>query len=132
MAPNNIVPMLMFEGKAEEAMRFYTSVFPNAAITSVERYGAGEGGPEGSVKVAEFQLLGRTFRCIDSPVKHGFTFTPAISFVVDCESSDAVDRFFAQLSEGGQVFMPVGEYPFSKRFAWVGDRYGVSWQLKFQ
>ena len=132
MAANNIVPMLMFEGKAEEAMQFYTSVFANSAITSVERYGAGEGGTEGSVKVAEFQLLGRTFRCIDSPVKHGFTFTPAISFVVDCQSSDAVDQLFGRLSEAGQVFMPVGEYPFSKRFAWVADRYGVSWQLKFE
>ncbi len=132
MQASNIVPLLMFEGKAEEAMQFYTSVFANSSITHVERYGAGEGGAEGSVKVAEFQLLERTFRCIDSPVKHGFTFTPAISFVVDCESSDAVDRLFERLSDAGQVFMPLGEYPFSKRFAWVADRYGVSWQLKFE
>ena len=74
-----IKTFLMFEGKAEQAMTFYVSLFQDAAITDITRYGAGEMGPEGSVKKATFTLAGQVFMCIDSPAKHGFTFTPAIS-----------------------------------------------------
>jgi predicted 3-demethylubiquinone-9 3-methyltransferase (glyoxalase superfamily) len=78
---------------------------------------------------ARFTLNGREFRCIDSPVKHDFTFTPAISLFVDCATASEVDALFAKLSAGGRVLMPLDAYPFSRRFAWVNDRFGVSWQL---
>jgi predicted 3-demethylubiquinone-9 3-methyltransferase (glyoxalase superfamily) len=119
----------MFDGKAEEAIGFYVSLLPNSAITAVARYGAGEAGAEGSVMHARFTLNGREFRCIDSPVKHDFTFTPAISLFVDCATASEVDALFAQLATGGRVLMPLDAYPFSRRFAWVNDRFGVSWQL---
>ena len=124
-----IHPFLMFEGKAEEAMKFYVSVFPDSEILETARYPAGEPGPEGSIKKAAFTIGGQTVLCTDSPMHHAFTFTPAISFFVDCESEAEVRRLKETLSDGGQTFMPLGDYGFSRLFAWVGDRFGVSWQL---
>ena len=120
---------LMFEGAAEEAITFYTSLFGDSEITQVERYGPGEQGKEGTVKLASFTLAGRDFLCIDSPVEHRFTFTPAMSLFVDCESEAELDAAFDRLSDGGKVLMPVGNYGFSSRFGWLSDRFGVSWQL---
>jgi len=124
-----ISTFLMFEGKAEQAMNFYVSLFAGAAVTSIRRYGPGEPGPDGSVMHASFTLKGQNFMCIDSPAKHGFTFTPATSIFVDCDSEAEVEALFGKLSEGGQVLMPLDAYPFSRRFAWVADRFGVSWQI---
>jgi len=124
-----IKTFLMFEGNAEQAMNFYVSLFKDATITYVTRYGAGEMGAEGSVKQATFCLAGQLFMCIDSPVKHDFGFTPATSLFVDCGSEAEIDELFARLSEGGKVMMPLDKYPFSKRFGWLADRFGVSWQL---
>lgn len=124
-----IRPFLMFEGKAEEAMQFYVSLFPDARIINITRYGPGQAGAEGSVMVASFSVAGQTVMCIDSPVKHAFSFTPAFSLFVQCDSAEEVDRLCAALLVGGAALMPVGNYGFSRRFAWVNDRFGVSWQL---
>lgn len=124
-----ITPFLMFESEAEVAMNFYMDVFDDARVVSIARYGAGELGPEGSIKVATFELHGRTFRCSDSPIKHSFTFTPSLSLFVDLESDADLERVFAQLASDGQVLMPLDNYGFSKKFGWVNDRFGVSWQL---
>ena len=127
-----VATQLMFEGKAFEAMTFYVSLFKGSEVTRVERYGPGEPGPEGSVKRAEFTLGGHRLACIDSPIKHGFTFTPSVSLFVDCEDEAELDRAFKELSAGGAVLMPPGNYGFSAKFAWVNDRFGVSWQLNLQ
>ncbi len=124
------VPLLMFTGDAEEAMRFYCSVFFPARIEQIERYGADEAG-EGTVKHAVLRLGDRTVNCIDSPPVHPFTFTRAISIAVKAASADAVDGMFARLSGDGAVLMPLDRYPFSERFAWITDRFGISWQLTF-
>ena len=124
-----VVTQLMYEGKAEEAMTFYTSVFRDSRILSMERYGPAEPGPEGSVKTAVFSLGGQEIMCTDSYVRHAFTFTPAVSLFVTCSSEAEIEEVFKKLSEGGKVFMPLEAYPFSRKFAWVADRYGVSWQL---
>jgi predicted 3-demethylubiquinone-9 3-methyltransferase (glyoxalase superfamily) len=126
---NNITTFLMFEGKAEEAMNFYISLFTDSAIKSISRYGENEGGPAGSVRHAVFALNGQEFMCIDSFVKHGFTFTPAMSLFVGVGTESELDNLYAALSEGGQILMPLGAYPFSKKYGWVNDKYGVSWQL---
>ena len=126
-----ITTFLMFDGKAEEAMTFYVSLFAGARILTVERYGKGEMGPEGSVKLATFDLAGQVFMCIDSPSKHAFTFTPSMSLFVDCGEPE-INTLFARLSEDGHVLMPLAEYPFSRKFGWVCDRFGVSWQLRLQ
>ncbi len=120
---------LMFEGRAEEAMRFYVSLFDGAAVTSIRRYGPGEPGKEGSVMHASFTLKAQNFMCIDSYVKHAFTFTPAVSIFVDCDSEAEVDAPFRKLSDGGKVLMPLDACPFSRKFAWVTDRFGVSSQI---
>lgn len=124
-----VTPFLMFEGKAEEAMDFYVSLFPDSEVVSIVRYGPGQPGAEGSVMHAVFTVAGQRVMCIDSPAKHGFTFTPSFSLFVDCESEEELDRLFAALSEGGATMMPLGDYGFSRRFGWCADRFGVSWQL---
>lgn len=124
-----ITPFLMFEGDAEDAMTFYTSLFDDAEVVGVSRYGAGGPGKEGSVQHATFSLAGQQIMCIDSPVAHGFTFTPAVSLFVQCEDEAEIDRLYAALAEGGSVLMPLGDHGFSARFGWVNDRFGVSWQL---
>jgi predicted 3-demethylubiquinone-9 3-methyltransferase (glyoxalase superfamily) len=126
---NAVATHLMFDGAAEEAMSFYVSVFRDSMINRIERYAAGEPGAEATVKQATFTLAGQPFICIDSPVKHDFTFTPSMSIFVDCENESELDAAFEQLAEGGKVLMPVDNYGISVRFGWVQDRYGVSWQL---
>ncbi|MEP0848423.1 MAG: VOC family protein [Phycisphaerae bacterium] len=126
-----VTTLLMFYGDAEEAMTLYTSSIPNSKITSIKRYGKGESGAEGSVMHATISLNGQELACIDSIVKHDFTFTPATSLVVKCTSAAELDDLYKKLSNGGQVFMPLQEYPFAKRFVWFTDRFGVSWQLNW-
>lgn len=124
-----ISPFLTFFGQAEEAVKLYTSLFENSEIVSITRYGPNEAGKEGSVMHAAFSLHGQLFMCIDSIVPHEWTFTPAISLYVACTTEAEIDRVFAALSEGGKVLMPLGAYPFSEKFGWLNDKYGVSWQL---
>lgn len=124
-----ITTLLMFSGKAEEAMNFYVSAFDSSEIISITRYGANETGEEGSVLHAAFSLMGQVFICMDSNVQHKFTFTPSMSLSVSCDTEEEIDRVFAGLSEDGTVLMPLAAYPFSKKFGWVQDKYGVSWHL---
>ncbi|MBL8687585.1 MAG: VOC family protein [Rhodospirillaceae bacterium] len=124
-----IRPFLMFEGRAEEAMRFYVSLFADARILDIERWRPGEPGPEGTFKLAHFVVGGLTVTCFDSPAKHGFTFTPSVSLFVDCTSEEEIRKVAPALAEGGSELMPLDNYGFSRLFAWVNDRFGVSWQL---
>ncbi|MCC5883889.1 MAG: VOC family protein [Halomonas sp.] len=127
--PHHVTPQLMFEGNAEQAMRFYVSLFDDAEIIRLELYGPEEPGREGSVKQAEFTLAGRRYTCIDSHISHPFTFTPSMSLFVECENREEFERLLTQLSEQGEMLMPPDDYGFSTRFAWLNDRFGVSWQL---
>ena len=123
-------PFLMFQdGVAQAALDLYFATFPDSHMVRVERYEKGGPGPAGTIKVAVFTLCGREFMCSDSPVKHGFTFTPSSSTFVDFDSADELDRVFGILSDGGKVLMPVNNYGFSRRFGWLVDRFGVAWQL---
>jgi predicted 3-demethylubiquinone-9 3-methyltransferase (glyoxalase superfamily) len=130
--PREVSTFLMFEGKAEEAMTFYVSLFKGSEVTRVEKYGPGEPGAAGSVKKADFTLAGHKMACIDSPMKHAFTFTPSTSLFVECEDEAELDRAFAALSAGGAVLMPPANYGFSTKFTWLNDRFGVSWQLNLR
>lgn len=129
MTTQRIWTQLMFEGTAEEAMNLYVSSIPDSRVVSIERYGPGETGTKGSIKQAVFSLMGQEIRCIDSAIEHDFTFTPSMSLFVTCRSEAEIDALAARLSEGGQVFMPLDSYGFSKRFTFIADRFGVSWQL---
>lgn len=128
----SITPFLMFDGAAEAAVNHYLTVFPNAQLDSLERYEAGDQGTEGSVRGAVFTLCGQRFRCFDSPVTHDFSFTPALSLFVEFDSPAELDATFMALGEGGRVLMPLDNYGFSRRFGWVDDRFGVSWQLNLE
>jgi predicted 3-demethylubiquinone-9 3-methyltransferase (glyoxalase superfamily) len=127
-----IKTFLMFDGKAEEAINYYLSVFDQAEILSIHRYGANEAGAKGTVSHATFSLSGQVFMCMDSNVKHDFTFTPSISLYVACATEEEINRLFEKLSQDGNVFMPLTTYPFSEKFGWVADKYGVSWQLNLE
>jgi predicted 3-demethylubiquinone-9 3-methyltransferase (glyoxalase superfamily) len=116
-----ITPFLWFDDKAEEAVNFYVSIFRNSKITGIARYGeAGSdvaGRPEGTVMTVAFQLEGQEFVALNGgPV---FTFSSAISFVVNCETQDEVDELWEMLSEGGEI----------EQCGWLRDKYGVSWQI---
>ncbi|MBW5484780.1 VOC family protein [Streptomyces bambusae] len=128
-APQKITTFLMFEGKAEEAMTFYLTLFDDAEVIDITRYGPEGPGAEDTVQHATFSLAGQRFMCIDSYVQHAFGFTPALSLFVQCDSEAELMRLYEALGEQGQELMPVGDYGFSPKFAWVNDRFGVSWQL---
>jgi predicted 3-demethylubiquinone-9 3-methyltransferase (glyoxalase superfamily) len=107
-------------------------LFDQSEIINITRYGANEAGNEGTVLHATFSLNGQEFMCIDSSVEHGFTFSPAISLYVRCNTQAEIDQLFEKLSQDGKVYMPLSAYPFSERFAWIEDKYGISWQLSLE
>ena len=127
-----IIPYLWFDSQAEEAINFYTSLFNDSRTMAINHYPEGfdEGpmaGMGGKVIHAVFELAGYQFMAIDGgPL---FKFTPAISFFVNCDTEAEIDALWAALSEGGEVAMPLQAYPFSPRFGWIQDKYGLSWQL---
>ena len=125
----SVQPVLMFQGNAEEALTFYTSLIADSRIEAISRYGPGEAGPEGTVMEARFTLVGQSVICIDSPVQHDFTFTPSFSFFVICSDDVEIRRLTSALLYGGEALMPLDNYGFSKLFAWVKDRFGIAWQL---
>jgi predicted 3-demethylubiquinone-9 3-methyltransferase (glyoxalase superfamily) len=112
-----ITPFLWFDGKAEEAMNFYVSVFKNSKVGGVTRYGDAGPGPKGSAMTVEFELEGQRFVGLNGGPQ--YKFTPAISFTVDCKSQAEVDHYWSKLSEGGRT----------DRCGWLQDRYGLSWQI---
>jgi len=123
-------PFLMFQGgKAEAALSFYAEHVPDSRIDSLEHFGAEGPGPEGSVLRGYATVAGQAVMVHDSFVTHGFDFTPSWSFFLDCADEVEFDRLFAILSEEGGVLMPPANYGWSAKFAWVSDRFGISWQL---
>ncbi len=136
-----ITPNLWFDGNAKEAVDFYTSIFPDSKVTSTTNYpnSKEEGLADfqldmaGKVLTVEFELGGMQFTAINAGPE--FKFTPSISFMVnfdparDEQAQEHLDELWSKLIEGGEALMPLDEYPFSKRYGWVKDRYGLTWQL---
>ena len=116
-----ITPFLWFDDQAEEAINFYVSIFKHSKMVNANR------GPDGSLFTATFQLEDLEISALNGGPE--FKFTPAVSFFVTCETGAEVDELWQKLSEGGQVLMPLDTYPFSERFGWLQDKYGLSWQL---
>jgi predicted 3-demethylubiquinone-9 3-methyltransferase (glyoxalase superfamily) len=112
-----ITPFLWFDGEAEEAANFYTSIFENSEILSVMRFGEAGPGPEESVMSVTFQLEGQEFIALNGGPQ--FKFTDAISFFVNCETQEEIDKYWEKLSEGGENQGP----------GWLKDKYGLSWQI---
>jgi len=112
-----ITPFLWFDGKAEEAMNFYVSIFKNSKIANVVRYGEAGPGPKGTVITATFQLEGQEFIALNGGPQ--FKFTEAVSFWVSCETQEEIDDMWEKLSAGGE----------KGRCGWLKDRYGLSWQI---
>ena len=133
---SGITTFLMFVGdqygKAEEAINFYISVFPHSGIDQIERYGPEDTTTEGTVKLAYFTINRQKLMAIDSGAPHPFTFTPAVSLFVECETPEEIEAIYQKLSASGAVLMPLDNYGFSQKFGWVNDRFGVSWQLNLK
>ncbi len=110
-------------------MTFYTSLFDEAEVLELTRFGPEPPGAEGLVMRGSFSLAGQVFLCTDSPIAHDFTFTPSFSVWIDVSSEEELQRLHATLTDGGAELMPPDDYGFSRRFTWVSDRFGVSWQL---
>lgn len=127
-----IIPFLWFDRNAEEAMNFYTSVFPNSKILGIHKYpNEGLEGPmkgfEGKVLTGVFELEGLRFMCLDGGPF--FKFNPSVSLFVTCSSVDEATEIWNKLSEGGEVLMPFQKYPFSEMYGWCNDKFGLSWQV---
>jgi len=112
-----ITPFLWFNNQAEEAMNFYTSLFKNSRITMLRRYGEEGPGPKGTVMTGTFELEGQQFMALNGGPH--FSFTPAISLFVNCQTQEEVDELWARFSEGGVT----------NQCGWLQDKYGVSWQI---
>ena len=112
-----ITPFLWFDNQAEEAANFYVSIFKNSKVVNVVRYGDAGPGPKGTVMIATFQLYGQGFTALNGGPQ--FTFSPAVSFVVDCKTQQEVDKLWERLSEGGEKL----------QCGWLRDKYGLSWQI---
>ncbi|MET0920101.1 MAG: VOC family protein [Acidimicrobiia bacterium] len=119
-------------GVATAALDLYREVFDDFELVEIDRYTSEDGAPEGTIKAAKFRLAGNDLSCADSPIDHAWGFTPAVSLWIDCDDDRELERLFEQLSAGGTVFMPLDDYGFSTRFGWVGDRFGVTWQLNLR
>lgn len=120
-------PCLWFDGKVEEAAEFYVNAFEQGKIDKIAHYVDSEHQPKGSVLTIALTLAGQEIILLNGGPE--FTFTPAISFFVECETEAQIDKLWETLSHNGEVLMEFGEYPFSKKYGWLNDRYGVSWQL---
>ena len=116
-------PFLMFQGDCEEALTFYAEVIPGAAVVALHK------GLDGKVAMARLTIAGLEIMANDSPPVHDFTFTPSTSTFLTVEAEAEVDALAEALGAGGRTMMPAGDYGFSQRFAWVQDRFGVSWQI---
>lgn len=121
-----ITPHLWFDKEAREAAEFYTSLFPNSKVTSLTTL---HDTPSGDSEIVSFTLDGQSFMGISAgPL---FKFNPSISFVVKLNTKDEVDRIWHKLAEGGMVMMELGSYPWSERYGWLQDKFGLSWQLEY-
>jgi predicted 3-demethylubiquinone-9 3-methyltransferase (glyoxalase superfamily) len=119
----DVATHLMFQdGRAREAAEWYVSLVPGSRVERCVEEQAG------GARV-DFTLAGRPFIAFDSPVRHGFDFTPSMSILLRCDDAGTVRSLFDRLSSGGEVKMPVDDYGFSSCFGWTTDRYGVSWQI---
>ena len=124
-------------GKAEEAINFYTSLFPNSEIKSLIKYSEGEaGGTPELIKYGVFTLNGTAYMVSESNYNHAWSFNPGVSLFVDCTSEQEIQTLFDALSSnGGQIMVPLdnyageGDYGFGKKFGWCEDQYGISWQF---
>ena len=126
-----ITPFLWFDDQAEEAVGFYVSLFKQSKIETKTYYNEDIAKvaerPVGSLMAVDFQLEGQDFVALNG--NDDSSFTPATSFFVSCETPEEIDRLWQKLTEGGSVLMPLGQYPFSERYGWLQDKYGLSWQL---
>lgn len=125
----SITPFLMFEGRAEEAIMFYQSVFDDVEVVFLNRFGPESNEWEGKIMQGLIRIGELNIMVSDSSVSHDFSFTPSTSLFIECESMDELMRYYEKIKSKGAILMPIDDYGFSKQFAWVSDPFGFTWQL---
>lgn len=125
----SVTTHLMFQGDAMPAIELYSKIFKDFKILSIEKYGEENPQSAGMVKFARADFNGQSIFLIDSPISHAFEFTPSVSLFVEFEVEENFRAAFDALAEKGKILMPLDNYGFSEKYAWVNDRFGVSWQL---
>ena len=128
---NKITPHLWFDAEAKEAAEFYISIFSalGGGSSKIKNVTTLHNTPSGDADIVSFELSGQDFMAISAGPY--FKFTPAASFLIACDTKEDVDMAWKEFMEGGTAMMELGEYPFSEKYGWVQDRYGLSWQVMF-
>lgn len=127
----SMTPFLMFQGRAQEAMDYYMEIFEDAEIRYVKEYDADIPEMQGKVMQGVIRIHDQLIMLMDSNVPHEFSFTPSMSFFIECNSMMEIEHSYQKLKKKGAILMPLDEYGFSDSFSWVQDQFGVSWQLNF-
>lgn len=125
----SITPSLTFEGRAEEAMKYYEETFKDAEIRMIRKYDDSDPELEGKVMQGAIMIQDQLIMMMDSSVPHEFTFTPSMSFYIECSTPQEIELYYRKLKKQGAIHMPLDEYGFSRQFAWLQDQFGVTWQL---
>jgi predicted 3-demethylubiquinone-9 3-methyltransferase (glyoxalase superfamily) len=128
----DIVTFLTFDGTAEAAIDFYRTLFDDTEVLEMHRYGPDEAGPEGTLEHATFRLHGQEYMALDSAMKHPDNLPSTVAMFIPCQTEAELDALYAKLSDGGEVTLALGRYPFSDRFCALLDRFGVAWQLSLE
>lgn len=123
---------LMFKGNSEEAINFYTSVFKESEITHISYRDAADNYDNKRVDFGKLKIGEQEILFMDSGVEDDFTFTPSISLYLNCYSEEEIDILFKKLSQDGRILIPLDMYNFSRKYGWLEDKYGVSWQLNLE
>ena len=124
-------PFLMFQGQGQAALALYSEAFPDFALLLLKQH-PDDGAQAGQILSCHIRIGGLEIMLFDSAPVHSFTFTPATSFMIDCDDEAQLRALAESLGAGGKVMMPIDNYGFSRLFTWVGDRFGVSWQLNLK
>ncbi len=123
---------LMFKENSEEAINFYTSIFKDSEITHVSYYDETEDNSKKRVSFGRLKLGGQEILFMDSSIEDDFVFTPSISLYLNCYNEEEIDMLFEKLSQNGKVLIPLDIYDFSRKYGWLEDKYGISWQLNLE
>ena len=127
---NSVTPFLMFQGKnAQKAIDFYIKVIPDSRVEDIQHFEDSNPDFADWIMFATVTIGGQKIMFSDSPIEHAFDFTPSFSFAINCKSVDEMKAIATQLEVDGKILMPLDSYGFSKKFTWVEDKFGISWQL---
>ncbi len=127
----SFLPFLTFNGNAMEALTFYKDIFYDMEVEFLQEYGGDAPALEGKIMQALISIEGRKIMISDSRTPEEFSFTPSMAFYIECSDMNEAELYYRKLKKGGAILVPLDEYGTGRYFAFVQDRFGLSWQLNF-